>query len=100
MTTDLNNIIKAFEGFAKLGKLNKSPIDRLFNENLKFKLQDIPQLQAPPANPNESMFTTNTSTGNIYGQFIPNSQFNSQSFPPLQQLPPNISPTQYVYKKI
>lgn len=100
MDNNLNRIIKTFESFAKLSQLNKSPIDRLYNEPIQFKLKKISQRQQPPVAqppmqvppghlPNESMFATNTSSVNLYGSFTPNGQFAKAA-------PQKLSATQFV----
>lgn len=101
MDNNLNRIINTFESFAKLGQLNKSPIDRLFNDQIQFKLQKISQQQAPAVQPpmqippgplpNESMFATNTSGIDLYGSFTPNGQF-------VRAAPKKISAVQFVSK--
>lgn len=97
MEIDLKTIVKAFEGFAEISKLNTSPIDRLFNDQIQFKLQESgsEKKQKPLAPiPNDSMFATNTSSSNIYGSFAPNTQFKASTVQNPQ------SPSQFVKNPI
>lgn len=106
MEINLKNIIKTFEQFAEINKVNISPIDRLQNQLVEFKFKTTAALQsvpppAPPAPqefvPNEAMFATNTS--GVFGAFAPNTQFKTSIHTPRLAPQTPAQPIQFVNLK-